>query len=186
MTASSARSAGYRETVPSWPLATLRIFFGVVYLANGLSKVTGTSTVTLGPWKSFLINYDATQGILRHDAATSIGVYHDFAFNVVLPNYSLFGALITVAEIAVGIGLVTGVLGRWAALGGALLTLNVQIAAIGGGEWTFEYLVELVPLLYLAAVPTGHLTLLDRIPGLGRLLSRRPARAAADQRAAVV
>lgn len=162
-----------------WALAALRVFFGIVYLTNGLAKVTGTSSFSLGPWKSFLINYDSTRDILRHDAASSIGPYHDFAFNVVLPHFNVFGPLITVAEILVGVGLIAGVLGRVAALGGALLTLNVQIAALGSGEWTYEYLVELVPLLYLAVVPSGHLRVLDRVPGLDRLLLRsRPPAAA--------
>jgi thiosulfate dehydrogenase [quinone] large subunit len=158
-------------------LSALRIFFGVVYLTDGLAKVTGTSAFSLGPWKSFLINYDISESILRHDAASSIRPYHDLAVNLLLPHYRLFGTLLTVAEIAVGLGLITGVLGRLAALGGALLTLNVQVAALGGGEWTYEYLVELVPLLYLAAVPSGHLHLLQRLPGLRRLLTpeQRPA-----------
>jgi uncharacterized membrane protein YphA (DoxX/SURF4 family) len=156
-------------------LSGLRVFFGVVYLTNGLAKITGTSGVSLGPWKSFLINYDSAESILRHDAAGSIRPYHDLVFNVVLPHYRVFGTLVTIAEVAVGLGLITGVLGRAAALGGVLLTLNVQVAALGAGEWTYEYLVELVPLLYLAAVPTGHIRILERVPGLHRILTpRRP------------
>jgi thiosulfate dehydrogenase [quinone] large subunit len=150
-----------------WPLIVLRGFFGVVYLANGLAKVTGVSSVVIGPWRTFLINLDATQNILRHDAQTSIGPYHDFALNVVLPNFNLFGPLITIAEIAVGLGLLTGVLGRLAALGGLLLATNVGIAAIGAGEWTFEYLLEIVPLACLVAL---------RIPGLPILPARWLAR----------
>lgn len=154
-------------------LAGLRIFFGIVYLTNGLAKITGTSGFSLGPWKSFLINYDGARGILRSDAATSVSWYHNFVDNVVLVHYAPFGAFITAAEIAVGLGLITGLLVRWAALGGALLTLNIQIAALGGGEWTYEYLVELVPLLYLAIVPSGHLRVLERVPGLERRFAGR-------------
>ncbi len=173
----SSSRTGWRAGLDAtgWPLSLLRIFFGIVYLSNGLAKITGTSSVSLGPWRSFLINSDGARGILRHDAATSIGPYHDLVFNVILPHYSIFGAVVTAAEIAVGVGLLTGILGRLAALGGALLTLNVQVAAIGGGEWTYEYLVELVPLLYLAAVPSGHLRILDRLPGLGRPVPARSA-----------
>jgi thiosulfate dehydrogenase (quinone) large subunit len=150
-------------------LVVLRAFFGIVYLANGLAKVTGVGSVDIGPWRTFLINLSTTQGILRHDARTSIAPYHDFAFNVVLPHFSLFGPLITLAEIAVGLGLLTGVLGRWAALGGALLALNVGIAAIGAGEWTFEYLLEIVPLaclvfLHIPGLPIIPERWLARIP----------------------
>lgn len=148
-------------------LVVLRGFFGIVYLANGLAKVTTISSLTIGPWRTFLINIPITEGILRHDARTSIAPYHDFAFNVVLPHFNLFGPLITVAEVAVGLGLLTGVLGRWAALGGTLLALNVGIAAIGAGEWTFEYLLEIVPLACLVFL---------RIPGLPIIPERWVAR----------
>ncbi len=149
------------------PLVVLRGFFGVVYLANGLAKLTGVGSLTIGPWRTFLINLPTTQNILRHDAGSSIGIYHDFAFNVVLPHFDVFGPLIMLAEIAVGLGLLTGVLGRLAALGGTLLAINVGVGAIGAGEWTFEYLLEIVPLACLVAL---------RIPGLPIIPERWLAR----------
>ncbi len=161
--------AGQSPAVSVWPLVVLRGFFGIVYLANGLAKLTGVGSVAIGPWHTFLINLGITQGILSHDAKSSIGVYHDFAFNVVLPNFSLFGPLIMLAEIAIGLGLLTGVLGRLAALGGFLLALNVAVAAIGAGEWTFEYLIEIVPLACLVAL---HIPGLPLIPE--RWLARIP------------
>jgi hypothetical protein len=56
--------------------------------------------------------------------------------------------------------------------------VNLQIAALGHGEWAFEYLVVMVPLLYLAVVPSGHLRVLDRLHGLLRPTS--PQRTAAQ------
>jgi uncharacterized membrane protein YphA (DoxX/SURF4 family) len=153
MTASGAPRAR-TLTATSPPLVVLRAFFGIVYLANGLAKVFAISTVTLGPWRSFLIDIPGARGILSHDSMSSIGVYHAFASDLVLPHFDVFGPLLMVAEIAVGLGLITGVLGRLAAVGGFLLALNVGIAAIGAGEWTFEYLIEIVPLACLAALPT--------------------------------
>jgi len=153
-----------------WALVVLRGFFGVVYLANGLAKLTGVGSVTIGPWRTFLINLGITQGILTHDAKSSIGLYHDFAVNVVLPHFNLFGPMITVAETAVGLGLLTGVFGRFAALGGALLALNVATAAIGTGEWTFEYLIEIVPLSCLVFLRIPVLPVIPR-----EWLARLPA-----------
>jgi len=138
-------------------LVVLRVFFGVVYLLNGLAKISPLHNLTIGPWKSFLINFDESRNILSHDIKSSIGIYHDAAANIVLPNYSTVGYLLAAAEIIIGIGLITGFWGRLAAMGGALLAANVQLAAIGGGEWTFEYLVELVPLIVLALTPTPAL-----------------------------
>jgi thiosulfate dehydrogenase [quinone] large subunit len=149
--------------VQVWPLVVLRGFLGAVYLANGLSKLTGISHLNIGPWRTFLIDLPTTQSILRHDAASSIGPYHDFAFNVVLPNFNLFGPMITAAEILVGLGLLTGVLGRLAALGGAALSLNVGVAAMGAGEWTFEYLLEIVPLACLVFLSLPGLPLIKWI-----------------------
>ena len=158
-----------RGTANVWPLVVLRGFLGIVYLSNGLAKLTGVGGLTIGPWRTFLINLGSTEGILRHDAKSTIGLYHDFAFNVVLPHFNLFGPMITLAEIAVGLGLLTGVLGRLAALGGLLLAVNVGVAALGAGEWTFEYLIEIVPLACLVALRIPGLPLipqrwLDRIP----------------------
>ena len=84
-----------------------------------------------------------------------------------LPHFDVFGPLIMLAEIAVGLGLLTGVLGRLAALGGTLLAINVGVGAIGAGEWTFEYLLEIVPLACLVAL---------RIPGLPIIPERWLAR----------
>ncbi len=161
----SRMDSGRNVDTQEWALLVLRGFFGVVYLANGLAKLTGVGSVTIGPWRTFLINLGTTQGILSHNAKSSIGLYHDFAVNVVLPHFNLFGPMITLAEIAVGLGLLTGVFGRLAALGGTLLALNVAVSAIGAGEWTFEYLIEIIPLACLVvlripvlpAIPRGWL-----------------------------
>jgi uncharacterized membrane protein YphA (DoxX/SURF4 family) len=155
-----------------WPLAILRIFFGVVYLPNGISKlVPGFRTFDLGPAHSYLVDLAGTRQIISADAHTSIAPYRWFIDNIVLTHFNLFGHLVGVAEVAVGLGLITGVLGRSAALGGMLLALNLQIAALGDGEFLFEYAVEWVPLLLLAFMPTGHLPVLERVAPLRRLLS---------------
>jgi len=160
-----------------WAISLVRIFFGLVYLTNGLAKVTPLHVLDGGPFKSFLINFDDSRNILAHDVSSSIAPYRSVVENTILPNYDVVGHLLGVIEIAVGLGLILGLFGRLAALGGALLTLNVQIAAIGGGEWTYEYLVELVPLVMLAVVPCGHLAVLGRLPGLRRWLTPRLAAA---------
>jgi uncharacterized membrane protein YphA (DoxX/SURF4 family) len=178
MTTAPSRSHMNEREAPARSLSALRIFFGVVYLTNGLAKATGLGTFALGPWRSFLINDDRAREILREDAATSFGAYHDLVTQLVLPHYTAFGVLITVVEVLVGVGLITGLWGRFAALGGALHTVNLQIAALGHGEWAFEYLVVMVPLLYLAVVPSRHLRVLDRLHGLLRPTS--PQRTAAQ------
>ncbi len=155
-----------------WPLAALRIFFGIVYLPNGISKlVPGFRTLDLGPAHSYLVDFAGTRQIIASDARSSIAPYHWFIDTVVLPHFTLFGTLVGVSEAAVGLGLITGVLGRSAALGGMLLAFNLQIAALGDGEFLFEYATEWVPLLLLAFMPTGHLPILDRVAPLRRLLT---------------
>lgn len=164
--ATLTRVVGYEERVTSWlaALVALRVFYGIVYLVNGLAKLTGTGEVGIGPFRSFLIDRGIMRSILAHDAATTVGPVHDLARSVLLPHFSAFALVVAALEIAAGAGLITGVLGRVSAALAFLLALAVQVVAIGAGDWSFEYLVEVVPLAILATVWT---------PAVDRLLPAR-------------
>lgn len=49
-------------------LVALRSFLGIVYLTNGLAKVFSFHSVTIGPWKSYLIDRSDALGILRSNS----------------------------------------------------------------------------------------------------------------------
>ena len=156
----------------SWrdALVVLRSFVGIVYFTNGLAKLIGFSHFSIGPWAQYLINRSDAQSILAsnvHNSALGIGPFRDLASNVLLPHWDVIGWLLTVGELAVGLGLMLGVFGRLAALGGFAMAFLLFIWSFGAGGWTYDYLFEPVLLAILAFTPG--------LPGLDSLLRRRHA-----------
>ena len=82
--------------------------------------------------------------------------------DVVLPNWGSFGAFLTVAELAIGLGLIFGVASRLAALGGLMLIGPIWVMLWHTNLYLWEYPAEdLFPLLLLAIVPAGRTAGLD-------------------------
>ncbi|MGH9225456.1 MAG: hypothetical protein ACRD2W_17115, partial [Acidimicrobiales bacterium] len=48
-------------------LAALRIFAGAILFANGVAKLAGITTITVGPYMVNLIDREATRFILRFE-----------------------------------------------------------------------------------------------------------------------
>ncbi len=135
-------------------LLVIRTFLGVVYLSNGLAKLFGFHTVTIGPWKTYLINRADALGIQTANSRSAPGFLHDLG-NVVISNWAVLQWLLTLGELAVGIGLLLGLLSRVSALGGLLIALAPFVFSLGNtGTWTYDYLFEPVTLLALALIPS--------------------------------
>ena len=151
---------------PSRPIAALRIFFGVVFLSNGLSKFLPES-FSKTPF-GFLINSAGARGIIRSDAAhNGIPAYRALVQQVVLPNWDFFGPLLGASEVAAGMLLCIGLLTPVAAVFAALMSVHINFATYGH-EWLFEYAVEWIPLLVLAALRAGRFYGLDARIARGR------------------
>ena len=155
-------------------VAVLRIFFGLVYFTNGLSKfVPGIAHL---PGGSFLIDSQGARSIIQHNAAHHpIGLYHDLVFNVFVPNWNVFGPLVGAAEMAAGLLLILGLAAGAGALLAALLSLHIQFSD-ATGPWLYEYAVEWVPLLCLVFMRAGSTWGLDAAiargnPGWERLFA---------------
>lgn len=86
--------------------------------------------------------------------------------------------LLTLGELAVGIGLILGLFSQISAAAGFLLAFSTFIFALAANGWTYDYLFEPVILGALAFAPA--------LPGLdSRLgLSRLPGRPQAARRPA--
>lgn len=144
-------------------MAALRVFFGVVYLHNGLAKVL-PAVANLWPDTplGFVINAEgnrSAQSILTYEVITQhhpIEPYRSFVEHVILPNFGLFGFSIGVLETSVGIMLIIGLLTPLAALVAAGMALHLQFATLWNDKWVYEYSVEWVPLLCLAAFRAGR------------------------------
>lgn len=131
----------------------LRIFFGVVFLTNGLAKlIPGIAHL---PGGYFLIDSAGARSIITHNARHHpVGLYHDLIFNFLVPNWALIGPVVGLTETAAGLMLVLGIASRLGAVLAAGLSFHIQFSD-ANGPWLFEYAVEWVPLLCLAFMRAG-------------------------------
>ena len=85
-----------------------------------------------------------------------------FYRDVVIPNWGFFGIFLTLAELAVAIGLLFGIATRLAAVGGLLLLTPIWVMLWHTNLYLWEYPLDLFPLLLLAIVPAGRVLGADR------------------------
>jgi thiosulfate dehydrogenase (quinone) large subunit len=151
-------------------LAILRIFFGLIWLTNGLAKLIDVGAYDLG-FASFGLLWLPQAQFIANDASstTYLAPLGAFYQSVVLPNYGFFGVFLTAVEIAAGLALLFGVLTRAAALGTLLLIGPIWLMYLfsGATQYLWTYPVDLLPLLLLALYPSGRTLGLD-----GRLAAR--------------
>ena len=151
-------------------LAVLRIFFGLIWLSNGLAKLVDVGAYDLGVVTFGLLWLPQAQFIANDASSTTflapLGAFYQ---DVVLPNFGFFGVFLAVAEIAAGLALLFGALTRAAALGTLLLIgpIWVMYLASPATQYLWTYPVDLLPLLLLAIFPSGRAWGLD-----GRLAAR--------------
>lgn len=159
-TLAMADAPAWRGQLVAFGVALMRIGFGLVFLTNGIAKVTGWDGIH--PFPGFLINFDGAKGILAFDVQTHpIGPYKDFIDNVVLENFTFFGVLLTITEISIGLMLVTGAFANIGAMIGALSILHLNFANWDRNIWAWEYAVEWIPLIALVLIGSGRYLGLD-------------------------
>jgi len=108
--------------------AALRIFMGLVWVSNALAKVFSSGSFDLGFFSFNLITRDAAQRIATNAASKrQIVPLGAFYRDVVIPNWGFFGIFLTLAELAVAIGLLFGIATRLAAVGGLLLLTPIWV-----------------------------------------------------------
>ncbi|MDD7941034.1 DoxX family membrane protein [Actinomycetospora lutea] len=144
--------------------AALRIFMGLVFLSNGLAKVTDVGNYDWGFISFNLITSPTAQAIAGGAAAqTYITPLGAFFQGVVLPSWGFWGPFLTLVEVLIGLGLLFGVATRLAAVGGLLLLAPIWLMLLRSGGYLWEYPSEdIMPLVLLAIVPAGRTAGLDR------------------------
>ena len=149
-------------------LAVIRIFIGVILLANGLAKVFGWTRVSLGDYYIVnLIDRPTSRQILdslanRERPGTSqLPGIRWVANHVILDNWGLFEWLTTALEVGVGVLLVIGLASRGAALLGLGFQVFLSLLYLPTNKWMFEQPHEYVPLAVLAVVASGAVWGLD-------------------------
>jgi thiosulfate dehydrogenase [quinone] large subunit len=138
--------------------ATVRILTGLLFVAEGLSKLTGD--FVSGGFAKY------APGI----AAGSFPFWRHFLEATVVPRAGLFSWVVALGELAVGLGLLAGFLTRIVAAGGALLMLSIVLGEARpgpGASWDVWITSGLTPklacllLLLLFAVDAGKVWGLD-------------------------
>ncbi len=144
-------------------VAALRIYFGVVFLHNGIAKLL---PAVPGLWPDtpigFVINAEgnrSARSILEFEVISNahpIEPYRALVEGVILPNFGPFVFMVGSLETLVGILLIAGLLTPLAALIAAGMVLHLQFATLWNDKWIYEYSVEWVPLLCIAAIRAGR------------------------------
>lgn len=120
--------------------AIVRILTGALFVAEGLSKITG----------GFVRGEFADPA--RRMAAATFPFWKRFLEAIVLPHASAFAWVVALGELAVGIALIVGFLTRTAAAAGALLMLTIVLGAArpeAGAAWDDWITAGLTPKLAL-------------------------------------
>lgn len=144
-------------------IAALRVYFGIVYLHNGIAKLL-PAVPNLWPDTpiGFVINAEgnrSARSILEFEVVTQqhpIEPYRTLVETVVLPNFGPFVFAVGALETLVGILLIIGLLTPLAALVAAGMALHLQFATLWNDKWIYEYSLQWVPLLCLAAFRAGR------------------------------
>src|SRR5712691_8002976 len=98
-------------------LAIVRIAFGGYFLAQGVAKIQGNWLVS----GDALIRTSIGPALERN---TVESFYRPFLENVVQPNGLLFSQLVALAEVAIGLSLLLGLLTRVSCIVAIFLNLN--------------------------------------------------------------
>ncbi|MEV0603481.1 DoxX family membrane protein [Streptomyces sp. NPDC050315] len=146
-TGGDAGPVGLRATLGRYALLPLRIFLGVTFVYAGLDKLTEPGF--------FAASGTGSIGELMRQNRDSAGVPQlvDLALN----SPAVFGYIIAAGELAVGIGILLGLLGRLAATGGALISLSFWLTVSWAATPYYfgndlAYLMAWLPLI-LAGTP---------------------------------
>lgn len=141
------RRGTWRDTAARYSLLPLRVFLGITFIYAGLDKLTDSAFMQASGPGSIGDTMHAV-----HDSS-AIPALVDLA----LKSPVGFGYAIAFGELAVGIGTLLGLLGRLAALGGALISLSLWLTV----SWAttpyyfgndLAYLMAWLPLI-LAGTP---------------------------------
>jgi thiosulfate dehydrogenase [quinone] large subunit len=151
--------------------AVVRILTGVLFVAEGWSKIAG----------QFVRGGFAAD--LPDIARGSVPFWRTFLEKFIVPNAMAGGWLIALGELAVGIGLVLGLWTRVACAGGAALMLAIAMGGIrphDGTAWTDWVTASLTPKLAFLLFVLLFTADAGRTWGLDGVMGRKKAPRARD------
>lgn len=161
-------SSDLRARAAEYALLPLRLFLGITFVYAGLDKLTDTAFLSAAGDGSIAQQMEAVR-----DSAALPGLVELSSHEPVG-----FGIAIALGELAVGLGALTGLLTRVAALGGALISLSLWLTV----SWPttpyyygndLVYLMAWIPLILAGAPALSLDALLHRRRGRRASGSRR-------------
>lgn len=146
----------WRDTATRYALLPLRVFLGVTFIYAGLDKLTDSAFLSDAGSGSI--------GDMMHAVRDSSAI--PALVDLALKNPVGFGYAIAFGELAVGIGILIGLLARLAAFGGALISLSLWLTVSWASDPYYygndlPYMFCWVPLV-LAGAPYWSLDALIR------------------------
>jgi uncharacterized membrane protein YphA (DoxX/SURF4 family) len=127
-----------------WALAALRVFTGVLWLANLSWKLPPD------------FGRDDPEGLLYNvelaEEHAVFGFLQTFMREVVIPNFTAFGWLVFLVEATVGTLLVLGLFTRLAALAGLVQALLITLLVVRAPDewfWTYAMFLAIHAVLFL-------------------------------------
>lgn len=137
-----------------YALAGLRILLGVLWLANLSWKLPPD------------FGKDDAEGLLYNfrlaEEHAVIGPLQDLTREVIIPQFTLFGWLVFLAELAAGVLLLLGLWTRVGALIGLIQSIAITLLVVRApGEWVWTYVMLVAIGLVILVTPSGSRLSLD-------------------------
>jgi len=122
----------FQKQTSLWPIAASRIMIGVLWLFSLRWKLPPDFAPETGRG---LMDWLVLE--VQHAA---FPFYGELVSSIVLPNFTFFAWIIFLAELLVGLSLLTGTLTRLGGAVGLLMALNLGIGLLDvPGEWPWSY-----------------------------------------------
>jgi thiosulfate dehydrogenase [quinone] large subunit len=93
----------------------------------------------------------------------TLDIYKSFLETIVVPNFYLFGWLLFIAEVLIGLSLLLGLFTRAGAIMATIQALNLLISQASTPEGLWIYLAILLANLIVLLTPTNRQLSLDRV-----------------------
>jgi len=146
----------FSQQLPGLSIGLLRIMFGILWLDAALQKAPWVINPQ-GQRFGWLSNW-----IWQEMQYPTLGVYKTFLENVVWPNFTFFGYMSFVVEMALGLSLLLGVCTVLSGLGGALWQFNIALGSYSvPGEWYWIWPLLIAPHLVFTLSRAGRNVGLD-------------------------
>jgi uncharacterized membrane protein YphA (DoxX/SURF4 family) len=136
-------------------LAFLRISIGLIFLIFAEYKLTNTRFIRTG----------MAQYITQFLNEGSYPFVRPFLKNIILPHSIFFGTIVSISELLIALSFITGVLVRWASVGGLTMMLVLLFSSNYPGPqapfWEFfgaslEHSILALCFVALLIAPSGH------------------------------